>query len=203
MKTETHRWHKVADGELPTDEETYVLRTKTPGTFIGWYHDGKWWKPGYSRYEDGEVIAWYNVPEFEDAQVDEYVDLGLTSGTLWARRNIGAKNIEDGGIYFTFKEDLKQGNVPTKEQFKELIDECEWTWKGNGYEVVGMNGNSIFLPAAGYRDVKDIINVGSNGVYWSSSASDDYYAYCLYFYNNENSIFTSDRNYGLSVRLVK
>lgn len=68
-KDERYRWHKVADGDLPSDEETYVLRTKISGTFVGWYHDGKWWKPGYSRYEEGEVIAWLNIPKFEDTQI--------------------------------------------------------------------------------------------------------------------------------------
>lgn len=129
MNTGKYRWHKISDGELPTDEEMYALHTKAQGTFIGWYHDGKWWKPGYSRYEEGEVIAWYNIPEFEDTSVDGYVDLGLSSGTLWADRNVGAVSIEDNGCYFTFDEALMKGNVPNKEQFQELIDECEWTWK--------------------------------------------------------------------------
>lgn len=34
----------------------------------------------------------------------EYVDLGLSSGTLWATRNIGASSEEDKGSYFSFGE---------------------------------------------------------------------------------------------------
>uniref|UniRef100_UPI004025331A hypothetical protein n=1 Tax=Prevotella sp. TaxID=59823 RepID=UPI004025331A len=45
-------------------------------------------------------------------------------------------------------------HIPTKEQARELVDNCEFVWtsvKGqNGYKVVGKNGNSIFLPAGGY-----------------------------------------------------
>ena len=36
-----------------------------------------------------------------------------------------------------------------------------------GYEVKGTNGNSIFLPAAGYRNNEDLSEVGF-GYCWSS-----------------------------------
>ncbi|WP_455162335.1 hypothetical protein [Tannerella forsythia] len=45
--------------------------------------------------------------------------------------------------------------MPTKEEIRELLDHCTWNWTTqdgvNGCEVKGPNGNSIFLPAAGYR----------------------------------------------------
>lgn len=44
--------------------------------------------------------------------------------------------------------------MPTLKEMEELINKCMWTWTTlngvNGYKVVGLNGNSIFLPAAGY-----------------------------------------------------
>lgn len=39
-----------------------------------------------------------------DAVTDEFVDLGLRSGTLWRRSNIGATNPEDAGLYFAWGE---------------------------------------------------------------------------------------------------
>ena len=39
--------------------------------------------------------------------------------------------------------------TPTKDEFKELIEKCTWTWKGNGYEVKGANGKCIFFPVTG------------------------------------------------------
>ena len=39
-----------------------------------------------------------------DANGHEYVDLGLTSGTLWATMNVGASTPEDGGYYFAWGE---------------------------------------------------------------------------------------------------
>lgn len=44
--------------------------------------------------------------------------------------------------------------MPTKDEFQELLDKCTWEWTQingiNGYKVTGTNGNSIFIPAAGY-----------------------------------------------------
>ena len=63
--------------------------------------------------------------------------------------------------------------MPTIQQLKELIDKCTWTWTSlsgkNGYEIMGKNGNSIFLPAAGriYFSLKR--DGGVLGFYWSSS----------------------------------
>lgn len=71
------------------------------------------------------------------------------------------------------------GNVrmPTKAEWEELIDYCDWEWQStddgyavNGYLVSGSNTNTIFLPAAGYRG-SSLVEAGSLGLYWSSSLS--------------------------------
>ena len=62
------------------------------------------------------------------------------------------------------------------------------------------NGNSIFLPAAGYRD-----GTGSYGFYWSSSLyeSRPSLAWYVYFYSgNVVSGNSYDRDLGRSVRPV-
>ena len=63
--------------------------------------------------------------------------------------------------------------MPTKDEFQELIDKCTWTWTtqdGNeGYKVTGPNGNSIFLPAAGYRNGTLFYLDGQGGFYLSST----------------------------------
>lgn len=133
---------------------------------------------------------------------EKFIDLGLPSGTIWSDRNVGAETIMDNGKYFSFSEAQKQGNVPNKDQFQELIDECEWTWKDKGYEVTGPNGNSIYLPAAGFCRGINIYNVGSYGNYWTSSMSNDCTC-CLYFDSDSASMDYCSRYYGQSVRLVK
>ncbi len=67
--------------------------------------------------------------------------------------------------------------MPTIDEWQELIDNCTWTWttkKGvNGFKVKATNGNSIFLPAAGFRGIGGLNYAGLGGYYWSSSLSTD------------------------------
>lgn len=128
-----------------------------------------------------------------------YVDLGLPSGTLWKAEN------EDCG-WITYDQAMKfYGNsLPTKEQFKELKNNCLWTWTGNGYEVKGKNGESIVLPAAGYRYCDGSVHdVGSRGRYWSSTPSVSEDAWDLNFYSGSGGMSSHYRCNGNSVRLVR
>lgn len=99
-------------------------------------------------------------------------------------------------------------HIPTETQIDELIKECQWTWMTrnivNGYEVVGPNGNSIFLPATGYRDGMSLNCAGSIGAYWSALRNSDSadVAYDLDF--NSSTHYRSDfgRYGGFAVRPV-
>ena len=98
--------------------------------------------------------------------------------------------------------------MPTREEMKELLDNCTWTWTTqggkSGYRVTGSNGSSIFLPAAGYYNGGSLSNAGSYGYYWSSSLYTDYpgSAYGLYFNSGIVYMYNGSRDYGLSVRPV-
>lgn len=91
--------------------------------------------------------------------------------------------------------------MPTNEQFDELLKYCEWKWDGKGYKVIGKNGNSIYLPAAGWRYEK-LEHEGQLGNYWSSSHLDSSLAWNLYFDSDYRSTFNGNRNYGFPVRAV-
>ena len=61
-------------------------------------------------------------------------------------------------------------NVPTKEQWQELLDQCTWTWTGKGYRATGPNKKTIDLPAEGYCDCEGaVLNVDTEGNYWAST----------------------------------
>ena len=127
-----------------------------------------------------------------------YTDLGLPSGTIW-------KNFNATGFY-TYDEAVSQfGNrLPTKQQWEELKAECQWTWNGSGYKVTGPNGNSIVLPAAGYRRCDGgVYGVGSSGDYWSSTPKGSDSAWCLGFFSGSVDMYNYNRCFGLSVRLVQ
>lgn len=99
--------------------------------------------------------------------------------------------------------------TPTIAEINELHDEtkCEWKWDAarKGYVVKGLKtGNSIFLPAAGYRNGTELRYAGEDGNYWSASVLETYQ------YNAHNFIFNSglhkpavdNRCFGMSVRAV-
>lgn len=96
----------------------------------------------------------------------EYVDLGLPSGTLWASdyEKLGGKY-----IYLPY-EKAKYMKLPTKAQWKELIDKCEkkFDWinelKAKYFKVtfIAANGNSIAFWGKGYyitnkEDINDVL----------------------------------------------
>ena len=136
----------------------------------------------------------------------EFVDLGLS--VKWASFNIGASEPMDFGCFYTCEElnisktggadscevynDVVRDNwgdnwrIPTAKEFRELIDKCQWEWGSlngiNGCLVIGPNGNSIFLPAAGYCSASSnsfkgdpSLCKGLMGCYWSSSSIDDWH----------------------------
>lgn len=106
----------------------------------------------------------------------EYVDLGLPSGTMWAKCNVGAPTPESLGDFYAYGElypDTNQStstytgeqgdflpaeadvasvfwgggwHIPTIAEMDELRFYCIWEWNGQGYTVTGPNGCSIFLP---------------------------------------------------------
>ena len=98
--------------------------------------------------------------------------------------------------------------MPTKEELEELVDKCDWEWTSqsgrNGYKVTGPNGNSIFLPAAGWRYGTSLDSAGDGGSYWSSTpyGSDTLSAYGLYFRSGNHNAIWNYRYYGRSVRPV-
>ena len=142
-----------------------------------------------------------------------FIDLGLRSGTLWCNKNFGAKSDSDFGNLYEWKEDIatqELGNcwsIPSEDQFKELIDSCEWSWISvnniNGFRIVGKNGNSIFLPAGGWG--KDSIEYRNKyGYYWSStlSANKQYARQLLFPKKGKGYVGNGELHVGRSVRPV-
>ena len=136
----------------------------------------------------------------------KFVNLGLPSGKLWASENV--KDVNSNEAYLTFDKAIETfgKNLPSKEDWKELFDNSSYSWneERKGYDVIGPNGNSIFLPAAGYRYRASVYYVGGSGFYWSSSVINVYRAYNVLF----SSGYLNPRNRrirydGFSVRLVR
>ncbi|MGN0186487.1 MAG: hypothetical protein ACI392_01910 [Paludibacteraceae bacterium] len=123
---------------------------------------------------------------------DSYGKLGFTDKKIVLDLADDAANANWGGAW----------RMPTDAEWRELIDNCTWTWTTlngiNGYEVKGTNGNSIFLPAAGFYGYETLVNSCSGCYYWSSSLNTEYPSRAWLGF--DNTYFC--RYYGLSVRAV-
>ena len=100
--------------------------------------------------------------------------------------------------------------MPTYDQLVELRDQCTWTRTSRdnvtGYLVVGPNGNSIFIPYAGFMGESGINYPGTNSdyryqgaSYWSSQmGSDTNYAWTIswcYGYGSGTRYICGGENY--------
>jgi len=177
---------------LPTNEELALLKAMN---LIG---DGSYMtqenKTGIVR-----LVTDKEKGEIAPAIPAGYVDLGLPSGTLWKEQNE-----IDGFCTYEQAMTLFGNNLPTKEQLEELIISCKWTWIGGGYTVEGPSGESITLPAAGYRDCDGTVhNIGSDGYFWSSRTYNSEVASELYFNSAQVEVDLNKRCGGRSIRLVR
>ena len=110
--------------------------------------------------------------------------------------------------------------MPTKAEQEELINNCtrsRITLNGvKGFLLSSnINGNSIFIPAAGYKRIRIapeelelnstvLSEAGSVGAYWSSSldVSNPISACHMTFISNSGYSSTTSRNWGLPIRAV-
>lgn len=202
---------------------------------------------------------------------DDWVDLGLPSGLLWATRNVGASSPEDYGDYFAWGETTPKeeyywdtyrycngsdntltkyctksnygyngfhdtltilqpgddaatanygGRTPTNDEWRELKENTTHKWmtinEVNGLRFTGTNGNSLFLPAAGYYRLRYLFADNDYGYYWSNSLHEinptaaegyeifDFYYYEqgeIYYYGGQEDV--KSREIGLPVRAVR
>lgn len=144
---------------------------------------------GYrTGYREGYDAKSKELPIEQDYGVT-YVDLGLPSGTLWSSDFLKDK---DGRIlYFTFEEAAKL-NIPTKEQYKELYENCQIIkreyYKYKGSTILGRNGNSIELK-------QNVIYTGSacsfqeSFTFWLNNGDENTnYRFCAM--KNKDSIYS-------------
>ena len=94
----------------------------------------------------------------------EFVDLGLPSGLLWSSKY--RKDDEGAPLYLTYEEAAAL-DIPTEEQFSELIKCCEWKHlmgyvNRGGYDYrqpvgkfcEGVNGERILFDGNGMKYIK-------------------------------------------------
>ena len=195
-----HKGHEYVDLGLPSGLKwaTCNIGAESPeeyGDYFAWgevapkeYYD-------WSRYKYGldadQLTKYCNSSDYgKDGFIDDKTVLELKDD---------AATVNWGGVW----------RMTTLAEKDELCTKCTWDWTTqngvNGYKVTGTNGNSIFLPAAGFMYDGTLGDAGSGGIYWSSSLyiGDPSYAYGVVYFNSDNvDSDYSPRYFGQSVRPV-
>jgi hypothetical protein len=103
--------------------------------------------------------------------------------------------------------------MPTAKEQQELYNKCKWIWTEQnytrGYKIVGINGNSIFLPATGSMGGDLLQRPNEIGYYWSNTlATEDEYdetnqAKCISINNRGvEPNLSLTRRFGFPIRAV-
>ena len=149
-EAETEQW---VDLGLSVLWAAYNVGASSPEEYGGYY---AWGETSTKSYYTQENYKFYN--QF----TDRYDFIGSEiSGTSY---DVAHVKWGDGA------------RMPTLTEVKELVNNCTFkhgTYNGvKGNYVTGPNGNSIFLPFAGYRYGGDLYLEGSNGYFWFGTYDD-------------------------------
>ena len=188
--TNTHNGHEYVDLGLPSGTlwATCNVGADSPeqaGLYFAWGET-----TGYTAEQVASGVRAFKSESYKAASIS--ADLTLEQD---------AAHVNLGGNW----------RMPTKDEWRELLDNCNvvWTDDYNGTGVAGrvltskINGNSVFLPAAGYGNSLSVIDKNTEGYYWSATGVTLDVARYLNFYSKYIDMgLTLFRHYGHSVRGV-
>lgn len=199
--------HEAVDLGLSVKWATCNVGATVPEEFGGFYSWGGTEEQKYYNFYSCKYIAQYDIynTKFSKYCTDEAY--GDVDNKTVLEPEDDVAHVKWGGSW----------RMPTVDEMQELIDNCSWAWTelnvvGGGYVITSnINGNSIFLPAAGYQYDTTIMHRWAMGEYRSSSLSDHSgsFTYGFKFYAKDyrgNEDYSIDefqrRDYGCSVRPV-
>ena len=138
------------------------------------------WEGGKSGYNKA------NAPYYNNGSYTKYTTAG---NTLEAADDAANKIL--GGDW----------QIPTQAIWQALVDNSTKV-SDSGYKFTN-NGQTLFLPAAGYVRGTNFSERGSGGRYWSGTVYSNYNAYRLSFSSTKLNADNLDRGYGCSMRPVR
>ena len=142
---------KVAE-ILVTQEESLVFEAVDLGLSVKWAGCNV---GADSPEEYGDYFAWGETTTKSDYSSSTSITYGLSISELESRGIIGADSQLAPAYDAATVNWGDDWRMPTLGEIKELIDRCTWEWTSvngvSGQKVTGPKGNSIFLPAVGFR----------------------------------------------------
>lgn len=120
-------------------------------------------KPAVSYCEQENEVHYHPDP----FNGHEYVDLGLPSGTLWAKCNVGANSETDYGLYFAWGETQGYPNASTK-AFRWSDYKFNPSGDGSTFTKYNTTDNKVVLEA---EDDAATVNMGGS---WHMPTNEQY-----------------------------
>ena len=207
-----YKMPEIVDLGLSVMWASFNLGATKPEEYGDYYAWGET-EPGYGcldplvwRIEKGSGYSW--------SSYQWSVDSFYTLTKYCVQDTYGFNGFTDGKTVLDPEDDAVRVNLgdkwrmPTKSELNELMNRCTWAWTSlnevDGVMVTGPNGKTIFLPAAGQWDNKNLINQGHYCRLWSSSLGQTYpnNAGYLLLYQNGCDVSEYGRESGLSIRPV-
>ena len=174
---------------------------------------------GATSPEDyGDYFAWGETQSKNTYNWSTYVHCNGDYNQLTkycSKSNYGYNGFTDNLTVLEQSDDAAMANwgmewrMPTQEDWQELLQNTTTIWTTQdgvvGRLFTATNGNSLFLPAAGYRHGSSLDNVGTYGYYWSSSlyTAEPSGAGCYYTRWNLGNVGMDARCGGFNVRAVR
>ena len=165
--------------------------------------------------EFGDYFAWGETEPKEEYDWNNYKWCNGSENTMTKYCSNSSFGIVDNKIELDPEDDAAYVNwgpswrMPTHEQLQELVENCTWEWTVysgvSGCLFTGSNGNTMFLPGAGYRYYDVYSGSDDGGICWSRTINPEYnHAYYINFYMwDVRYNFSSRRMDGFTVRAVR
>lgn len=168
--------------------------SEEPGCYYAW---GELFPKRYYSWSD---YQWCKGVYYRLTKYNSWSSMGPVVDSLKV-----LKNADDAAAY-TLGEDWRMPNVADFEELRDDED-MEWQWTAvngvEGYRITSKrNGNSLFLPAAGYFSDEQLIE-DSCGYYKCRGASGRQSSAYIFSSTVRDRGFYQDRNIGASIRPVK
>lgn len=199
----------------PLQHKLFATMYDEDKTFEVNKNNGKVWivvEKGHSFKTNFYSKAAADVKAGEIYTIDRsgYVDLGLSDGTLWADKNVGATSYDGAGNYYTWNEAVALNGITLPEydqdqnigDFRTLWDECsnynvQSNSKIQSFYFFHKNCSStkdrktdpyIILPAGSLQNAEGTLESEhqGEGCYWTKTAKSTEEAYRLRYYTYYN-----------------
>ena len=163
----------------------------------------------------GYYYSWGETETKGSYQVDNYKWSNADMTEFSKYNNDPSKGIVDNLFELEAEDDAALAtwgegwSIPNRSDFEELMNYCSYSWTDfngvPGLNFVGQNGNSMFLPAAGFR----VYDIDSHSNEWGYYATRDLYTMesedCILFMfepGETHAYWTNLRYYGYPVRPI-